>query len=380
MTAGGRASGRRRREHEAASLPLGIPQADALPGPIRPEMPQPCSDAFDSEAWRFSVDWEGSRALLFAGPGGTVRMQAETLADITLRFPELARAADHVTGAPVVLDGVIVVLDSQGRPDLEALGLRLALGARGAGQLPAAFLATDVLHAGAEPTLGWDLDRRLELLGRLVRPARVLQAPETVEARGSGLAEAAGARGLSAVLARRSRSPYRAGLQSPNRLRIDLRRRATCVVVGIEEGTERPSLILAEHAAGVLVFAARVTGPRQTAVERWLAEAAALVATAESPLHSTRAHRFGRAGDVIWLRPVLTATVAHHGRHEDGTLRDPRLIAVRDDVDARWCVRRDPVPPPAAPAPHAFAPTVLLPLPLGDAGVLSLNPSPGRGV
>lgn len=340
-----------------------MPPSESAPSWISPERATPCAEPFDDEGWRFSVDWDGARTLLTVDRDGGVRLQAENSLDVTARFPELRFAADHVRRLPVVLDGAVVTLDGQGRPDLEGLGLRVALGDRGAAQRPVVFLATDLLLAGGESTLSRPLADRLDLLGRLVGHRGVVQAPDTVGGRGAGLAEAAGQRGLTAVLARRTTAPYRPGVASPDRLRIALRPRTTCLVAGIEEGAERPYLVLAEHASGRVAYSGRVKGPRHEAVERWLANQVAVLATMDPAIAATPLRSFSSAGDRVWLREGICATVSHEGRLGDGTLREPALIALRDDVDARWCIRRDPVAPPTA-ATRSFAPTVLLPLPI----------------
>ena len=343
-----------------------------MPATVAPERATPCAEPFDEEGWRFSVDWDGARTVMSVDEAGALRLIAESGLDVTARYPELRFAAEHVHRLPAVLDGVVATLDAQGRPDLEGLGLRVALEERGAAQRPVVFLATDVLFAGAEPTLSRPLSDRLALLSELVEHRGIVQGPDTVEGRGVGLAEAAGQRGLTAVLARRGAAPYRPGVASPDRLQIALRPRATCVIVGIEDGADRPYLLLGEQEAGKLVYSGRVKGPRHAAVEQWLAQRAATLATLDPNLTRAPLRRFSTAGDCVWLRPGICATVSHEGRLKDGTLREPVLIAVRDDVDPSWCVRRDPVPPPSR-TTRSFSPTVLLPLPLdafGDSGAV----------
>jgi bifunctional non-homologous end joining protein LigD len=348
-------------------LPLGLPAAVSMPASVAPERATPCAEPFDEDGWRFSVDWDGARTIMSVDDQGALRLTAESGLDVTARYPELRFAAEHIHRLPAVLDGVVATLDPQGRPDLEGLGLRVALEERGAAQRSVVFLATDVLFIGAEPTVSRPLSERLQLLRELVGHRGIVQAPDTVEGRGVGLAEAAGQRGLTAVLARRAAAPYRPGVASPDRLQIALRPRATCVIVGIEDGAERPYLLLGEHDAGRLAFSGRVKGPRHAAVEQWLAQRAATLATLDPNLTGAPLRRFSTAGDCVWLRPGICATVSHEGRLNDGTLREPVLVAIRDDIDPSWCVRRDPVPPPAR-TTRSFSPTVLLPLPLDAFG------------
>jgi hypothetical protein len=73
------------------------------------------------------------------------------------------------------------------------------------------------------------------------------------------------------------------------------------------------------------------------------------------------------------MEPSIVATVRHRGRHPDGSLRMAALVALRDDVDPRWCVRRPLSDPPAARG-GGFRPTVLSNLPLPEAGNEALLP------
>jgi len=349
------------------ALPLTLPAPSPLPGRVRPEAAVPCVEAFDHAGWRFSVDWEGSRALLFA-TGGQVRLQAETLQDVTDHYPELQAAGAALAGRDVVIDGVIGVLDPEGRPDLEALGRRMAVGVAASTHLPAVFLATDLLYLDGRSLLAWPLDRRAATLREVFSGTDRLQVPDHVEARGRALAEAAASRGLTAILARRGDAPYRPGIASPDRLRVAIAGQITCVVAALTTAAPGRSrgLILAEREHGRAVIAGWVPAPEDRSVSRWLDRLAAGLRSQVPALDSPP-----QGESVRWLRPAITATVAHTGRHRDGTLRNPELIAIRDDVDPMWCVRRDPaMPPDLAEDSRGFVPTLLLPLPLDEAALV----------
>ena len=342
------------------------PTPPLLPGYIPLEVSVPCAAPFDDPGWLFSVDWDGARALLFLDPSGGVRIQGEVLGDLAARFPDVAGAVSVPDGRSAVLDGVIAVLDAEGRPDLPGLGRRLASGPAAAADLPAVYLAFDVLHLDGRTTFRWALDRRLDALRDLAGDSEVLQVPDHVRGRGSALAEAAAARGLPALLARRAAAPYRPGLASPDRLRIPLIDQTTCSVAGVIERRGRiAELILGEQVAGRLTFTGQVDAPADPRTLGWLAARAAALADPTAALDG-----MDRAG-TRWVRGGLTATIRHAGRTPGGALRRPSLLAVRDDVDPRWCVRRAPLQPPEPVASASgFAPTLLVPLPLGDIAVL----------
>ena len=347
-------------------LPFRSPTPPQLPGYIAIEASVPCAEPFDDRDWLFSVDWDGARALLFLDPGGAVRIQGEMPGGLEQRFPDVSAPAAVRGGRGAVLDGVITVLDREGRPDLAGFGRRLAAGPAAAHELPAVYLGCDVLHLDGRSTVGWPFDRRLDALSELTGQSDVLQVPDHVRGRGAALAAAAAGRGLAALLARRASAPYRPGVASPDRLRIALTNQTTCVIAGIasrRSGGTR--LILGEHVAGRLTFAGHVDGPRDRLVAGWLAQRAAEQTVSGAPLDGVQ------PVNATWLRPALTATVRHQGRSSAGSLLRPVLLAVRDDVDPRWCVHRPAVAGPRA--PHSgtrFSPTLLMPLPLGDAAAL----------
>ena len=334
---------RRRPGADDAALPLRLPVPPALPGRVLPEFSVPCVGAFDDPDFRFSIDWDGARTLLFASPGA-IRLQSETLADVSDRYPEIAAAALPLAPRSAVIDGVVAVLDPSGCPDLVALGERMALGPATQQRLPAVYLAIDLLHLDGRGTMGLALDRRLELLRGLALPDPWIQVPDWVAGEGEALAEAAAPRHLPALLARRGSAHYHPGVASPDRLRIPLRHRAHCLVVGADRvlgSTRRRRLRLAEYQGSRLTEAGTAEIAETSTLWRWAAPG-------------------GR------MRSPRIATVEYRGRGADGGLRVAEVITLRDDIDPAWCIRRDPVPPPPSrPVPtRGFRPTVLSALPL----------------
>jgi len=337
-------SGRQHSRDEVASLPILLPTPPALPGRILPEFAVPCLDAFDHPDFRFSIEWDGSRTLLFTSSDG-VRLQSETLADVGDRYPEIVAAAAALADSDAVLDGVVAVLDPSGCPDLPALGERMALGPSTQHRLPTVYLANDLLHLHGRPTTGLPLDRRLELLHGLGDTSARIQVPDWVAGEGEALAEAARGRRLPALLARHADARYHPGVASNQRLLIPLRHRANCVVVAAERLAvgrgRRRRLRLAERVGSRLEECGAVEVDETSVLWRWAAPG-------------------GR------LRAPLVATVEHRGRSAGGSIRHAELVILRDDVDANWCVKREPVPPPPGRpvAAVGFHPTVLAALPL----------------
>jgi bifunctional non-homologous end joining protein LigD len=354
------ARGGRERPPGDTRLPLTLPPPPALPAGVALEMAVPCSAPFDAEDWHFSVDWDGTRALLTAGGAGEAQLRDERRREVGDRFPEvLAEIPRALGGHAAVLEGVVTVLDQAGRPDLEALCRRRA----GEPGVPAVFITTDLLHLDGVSLLQRPFTERLERLGAAVTGQAHLQVPEWVAGDGSALAEAAAGQGLPAIVARHGGAPYRAGVASAQRLRIALEERTDAVVTAaVRDGGRVAALLLGERQGGRLVDSGWVTVRLPVSVARWLERRLGGLATG-SPAYPCAV---AAPGEVCWLQADLVATVRHEGRLSGGQLRHPRLLALRDDRDPAWCLRRAPLPPPASEErPGGFRPTVLHTLPFG---------------
>lgn len=354
-------------------LPMPLGGLPTRPGQIEPEQATPCEAAFDDPEWRFSVDWQGMRAVLRAGEEGAVRIHDERLGDVTARLPEIAAAgAIALHGRAAALDGVVAVLDADGCPDLPALAARLWSSPTAAARRaqpaasPAVMLVTDLLHLDGVSLHAWPFDRRRQALTALLAPTPLLQLPDWVDGQGRALAAAAAERWLPAVLARHGSAAYHHGATSPQRLRVALRDEADTVVAGVVRGPRGAveALLLGEWDGARLVAAGRVPAGLDPATARWLA---ARIESLRSP-QPALTDPFVEPG-TVWLRPSVVATVRHHGRSQDGTPRLPSLVALREDVDPRRCRRRAPVAPPRRRAdlpPPAFRPMVIATLPLTE--------------
>jgi bifunctional non-homologous end joining protein LigD len=198
------------------TLPLDA-SADRLPGlpDLRPMLPRPLPDAFDSDQHLFEPWWGGVRALVFIGPAdqpgtGAVRIVDGDGVDLTAALPELSGTAVRVAARSAILDGELVVVDGDGRADADALAARLA---GGAGR-PAAFLAFDLLHLDGRSLLDQALVKRRQALRRVLRPGDEVVAVPAIATEGRALFEAVVAQGLAGMMARQRQGPYLPGTRS----------------------------------------------------------------------------------------------------------------------------------------------------------------------
>jgi len=186
-----------------------------LPEGLRPMLPRPLVEPFDSAEHVFEPSWGGLRALAFVGPSdvagaGVVRIVDGDGVDRTAALPELAGLAVRVDARSVVLDGELVVVDASGRMDAAELGRRVD----GAAGRPVAFLVFDLLHLDGRSLLSQPLFRRREALRRILHAGDEMVAVPSIPGEGRALHAAAVGQGIAGIMARQRTSPYLPGIRS----------------------------------------------------------------------------------------------------------------------------------------------------------------------
>jgi bifunctional non-homologous end joining protein LigD len=197
-----------RLEPEIATLPN-------LPDGLRPMLPRPAAEPFDSAAHLFEPAWGGLRALAFVGPAdtagtGDVRIVDGNGREVGSMLPELGGMSVRLDARSAILDGELVAVDDAGRADEAELERRIA----GKPGRAVAFLAFDLLHVDGRSLLTTPLHRRRELLRKILHPGDEVVAVPAIATEGRALHAAAAAQGIAGVMARQRTSPYLSGVTS----------------------------------------------------------------------------------------------------------------------------------------------------------------------
>jgi len=145
---------------------VAMPVREVLPRFLPPMLARngPLPDRGDT-GWVSEVKWDGIRAqlridrgsLTFAHPPGR---------NPTSEFPELAALGERLRTRRLLLDGELVCLDAEGRPDFAAVIARMGV-ANDRGGRPALLQLLDVLHPDGEPVRGLPYQQRRELLTQI---------------------------------------------------------------------------------------------------------------------------------------------------------------------------------------------------------------------
>jgi bifunctional non-homologous end joining protein LigD len=190
---------------------------------------------FDDEAHFFEPWWPGAPAQV-RRLGDHIEMRTEHLTDPLATFPELASLSDSLAADGVIVQGTLLALDSEGRPDADLLRRRL----RGEDDTPSegAFVASDLLYLEAQPLVRKPFVERRGYLADMLTDSDHCVVGRGLVGEGITLGLAVASLGLAAVSARRLDARWRAGPAGDRWLRLP-------VATDPAEAT-RPFLVLLE--------------------------------------------------------------------------------------------------------------------------------------
>ncbi len=189
----------------------------ALPTRLRPMVPLRGDAPFDDEDWFFEPWWPGTPALAYV-EDFTVRLQIEHLADPMAAFPELASIGAQFADDQLIVDGTLLVLDDEGKPDADLLRRRLADPTTRDGT--PAYVASDLLYDLARPLTSRPFGERRQQLTSLLSDGDRCVVSRGLRGEGTTLAEAITSMGLSELSARLLSAPYRPGGSDQGWLRV----------------------------------------------------------------------------------------------------------------------------------------------------------------
>jgi bifunctional non-homologous end joining protein LigD len=294
--------------------------------------------------WAFEVKWDGFRAVVEVSDGGEdgarrVRLTSRSGQDLTPTFPELQALGEMVADAdlPLVLDGEVVALDAEGRPEFRRLQQRAGLVrpgdvAKARRRVAVDLVLFDVLAVAGRPVTDLPYHQRRATLERTVRAQAPVHVPPALDGSLDTALDASRRMRLEGVVAKRRDSVYRAGRRSRDWLKIKHSRTQEVVVVGwrplhaglaTEDPTVAGSLLLAVPGDdGALRYVGKVGTGFREADRR--AVVAALTPVEEAPLDGVPRVE---AVHARWAAPERVAEVTY----ADWTVQAGASDAAGDD-------------------------------------------------
>ena len=285
-------------------------------------------------------------------PKAAVRLWSRNGNEKTAQFPDVVDGVGtwlEKIAAPVVLDGEVVALDEEGRPaSFQRIQHRIHVTVPGFNsrkqilspeEQPVAFVAFDLLRDGDRDLRSLCLYERRELLEALFKKHRppaskIVRLTAQSIGDGTALKQRAEAENWEGLMVKLSRSPYRAGRRSPEWLKLKITKQDEFVVCGWTDpgGTRMHfgSLILGARGRSGLEYVGEVgTGFKGSELDRLMA----MLKRIESPASpfNPPPKLLTAKGKPHWVKPLLVAQVRYTEITDDGRLRHPAYLGLRDD-------------------------------------------------
>lgn len=311
--------------------------------------------AFSDPAWLFEIKYDGYR-LLAGKDAGRVTLRSRNGRDFTHVFPEIAEAVAALPFDHFLLDGEVVVHDEQGLPSFAGLQQRGRLTRaadveRAAVRWPATLYAFDLLLFDDYDLRRLQLVARKQLLSELLPSVGPIRLSEHIEGAGEAMFAQLQSMGLEGLVAKRADSVY-VGRRCGDWIKVNTRTSDDFAVAGYTPpGGSRAAfgaLLLVQRAADGWHYAGRVGGGFDDATITALAKRLEAATPGDAPLGAEEE----RAAH--WLVPEWVVEVRYKTRGENGRLRQPVFVGLREDKSPEDCwLPGEDKPLPEVPARRA---------------------------
>jgi bifunctional non-homologous end joining protein LigD len=292
--------------------------------------------------WLLERKFDGERCVA-RKDGGEVRLESRTAKDLTGTYPEVRGAVAAQRDRGLLLDGEVVAFDRE-QTSFSRLQRRLGVANPSAelvAAYPVVFCVFDLLELDGDGLRGRPLLERRARLTEAVRPAAGLQLSEAWrDDSRRRFARACGA-GWEGLIAKRALAPYVAG-RSRDWLKLKCVWEQEFVIGGYTDPagsrTDFGALLVGYYEGGRLRYAGKVGTGYTAATLRDLGARLRGLETAGSPFVDARPVPRG----AHWTRPELVAQIGFAEWTNDGRLRQPRFLGLRDDKRPPEVVREQP--------------------------------------
>ena len=299
--------------------------SEKLPATLAPMQAELGDKAFNHADWMWEPKLDGYRVVAFVD-GESVKLRTRRGLDLAADFPKVCADLRKQAVDTMILDAEIVAFDAEGQPSFGAMQNRSAQTER------AVLYCFDLLHfAGVNLRQAPYTDRRRYLAQSLL-PSPLVQLVHSVDD-GVALQAAAAASGLEGVVGKRKNSRYEAGKRSASWLKVKSITSADFVIGGYTQGKGARSplgaLLIGYWDGGKLVYASHVgSGFNDDSLSD--------VRKQLEPLQR-KTNPFSTKPELnaptTWVTPELVAEVKFQNWTDDGHLRAPVFLRLRDDID-----------------------------------------------
>ena len=309
----------------------------SFPVKLLPMLASLATAPFSDNNWLFEPKLDGFRTLVFLNDG-KVRLQSRNELNVTAHYPSLIESIKKQPASQLVLDGEVIALDAKGKLCFQCLQGYLKLINRfqsGNAEPPSAIIyyVFDILYLDGYTLMRVHLKERKRLLKSVLKQTEDIRLVEYFDTDGQTVYSAAIENGLEGVMAKRQESLYEPGKHSKDWLKIKAITSDDFVVAGFTAGTGNRTktfgaLILGYYdEKNILQPAGNVGSGFNNDLLLTLRKQLDSIAVTKSPFQT----KIKPVGKTTWVKLEMVVEVKFAEWTQDGRLRAPVFLRVRDD-------------------------------------------------
>lgn len=295
---------------------------------IRPMLASTSNTAFDSNDWLFELKLDGYRAIAELD-NGHVKLYSRNGLSFIDKYPLVASALQKIKHR-VVLDGEIVLVEADGRPNFQKLQHY-----ESNTTYPLVYYVFDMLQYEGENMEGLPLTERKKLLKKLLGNNSTIKYCDHIEAKGKNFYKKVVAAHMEGIMAKRKESSYTEGVRTKEWLKIKNVQTHEAIIAGYTSPRGgRPhfgALILGKYKGNSLQYIGHTgTGFTMQSLQDLWNQMQPLIIK-ESPFEE----RIKVNAPVTWVKPKLVAELNYTELTSGNIMRHPVFIRLRPDKDPK---------------------------------------------
>jgi bifunctional non-homologous end joining protein LigD len=281
-------------------------------------------DAFDDADWLFEIKWDGYRAIAEKN-GKEILLYSRNGLNFMQTYPIVADQLKTIK-ADAILDGEIVVLNDEGKPDFQFLQHYSENQNR-----PIQYYIFDVLQLNGKDTTELPLIERKQLLEKIIPENPVIKYSDHILEKGKSFFQVSEEQNLEGVMAKKIDSKYYPGKRTSEWLKIKNHKTAEAIIAGYTppEGSRKyfGSLILALKEGNKFIYAGNAgTGFNSESLKE-LYDVMQPLVQKESPFEE----KIKNNSSAVWVKPEIICEVKYSEVTADGKFRHPVFLHLRND-------------------------------------------------
>lgn len=309
-----------------------------MPAHVEPMLCTLVKEPVESEEYLYELKWDGYR-IVSSVENKQVRMNSRSGLDYTTRYPLIVEALKSL-GHDLMIDGEVVVLNEDGKPDFDTL--QLYNGKR----TPIRYCVFDLLYLNGNSLMELPLYQRKELLQALTKANEIFLYSESFQD-GKALYEKVLEDNLEGIVAKKKDSTYQPGTRGYDWLKVATRKRQEFVIGGWAESDKSrsfKSLLFGAYENGKLQWVGRSGGGYKQAEMPGILKQLEEIETDKSPFENKILDTKG--AKTHFVQPKLVANFEFATWTKSGRIRKPAtFLGFRKDKNPKDVLREVPKEP-----------------------------------